>query len=241
MLLVSPALRCRTVITIVALFGVLAGCGAGEPRSVDPAGVDGLEIPIASPDPRDFVREIDNPYLPLAPGSRWTYESDADPGETVRVEVSAKTRTIAGIAATEVSTTLSSSEGGDGADDLTSVDYFAQDRDGNVWSFGSDDWLAGVEGAQAGLVMPAIPRIGDGFRRQYAAGVAEDRTQVLDTAADAATPFGSWTGVVEMLDTSSLAEQVETRRFYAAGVGLVKSETSSATIELVAYEAGDPQ
>lgn len=241
MSLVSCALRCRTLIATVALAGILAGCGAGEPRSVDPAGVDGLEIPTASPDPRDFVKVIDNPYLPLTAGSRWTYESDANPAETVIVEVSAKTRTIAGVTATEVSTTVSASGRQDGADDLTSVDYFAQDRDGNVWSFGSDAWMAGVEGAQAGLVMPATPRIGDGFRRQYAAGVAEDRSRVLDTAGAASTPYGTWTGVVEMLDTSSLAEQAETHRFYASGVGLVKSETTSATIELVDYEAAGPQ
>ena len=46
----------------------LAGCGVGEPRSIDPPGVDELEIPTPSPDPADFVRAIDNPWLPLRAG-----------------------------------------------------------------------------------------------------------------------------------------------------------------------------
>ncbi len=236
MSLASRALRCPTLITAVALVGTLAGCSVGEPRSIGTAGVDGLEIPTSSPDPRDFVEVIDNPFLPLAPGSQWTYQSEADPAETLTVTVGEQTRTIAGVAVTEVSTTLSGRGAGDGADVLPSVDYFAQDRDGNVWSFGSDAWMAGVDGAQAGLVMPATPRVGDGFRRQFAPGVAEGQSQVLEVAADASTPYGSWTGIVEMLDTSSLAEQAETHRFYAPGVGLVQSETPRATIELVAYE-----
>ncbi len=60
---------------------LLAGCGsAGAPGTTAPAGVDGLEIPTPSPDPRDFVERIDNPYLPLVPGSHWTYEESGSEG-----------------------------------------------------------------------------------------------------------------------------------------------------------------
>ncbi|UUZ57996.1 hypothetical protein [Nocardioides sp. B-3] len=68
-----PAARRLVRIAVIAVVapGVMlaSGCGAGEPRSIDPAGVDGLEIPTATPDPADFVRTIDNPYLPFAPGN----------------------------------------------------------------------------------------------------------------------------------------------------------------------------
>ena len=65
----------------------LSGCAGGPPQ-VDPAGVDGLEIPTPSPDPRDFVASVDNPWLPLEPGTVWTYRARSDVGtETITVTV----------------------------------------------------------------------------------------------------------------------------------------------------------
>lgn len=215
---------------IAAILVSVAGCSAGEPRPIGPAGVDGLEIPTASPDPRDFVRVIDNPYLPLVAGSEWSYERvGAAVSETITVAVSEETRIIAGVAATEVTTTVA------GRRAATSTDFFAQDRSGNVWSFGSQDWLAGVEGAQAGLVMPRTPRVGDGFLERYAAGVAQLRSSVLDTSASASTAYGSWTDLVEVQEISGPGTGEESRRFYAPGVGLVLVETARARTELVSY------
>lgn len=231
----SLAVRRRVQVAVIGLTVAVNGCGFGEPRSIEPAGVDGLEIPTASPDPRDFVRTIDNPYLPLAAGSEWTYESNDGLGETTTVAVNGEPRTIAGVAATEVTTTVRGRRA-----PTTSTDYFAQDRMGNVWSFGSEDWTAGTDGAQAGLVMPATPRVGDGFVQQYAEGVAQDRSQVLATAASASTAYGSWSDVVEVLEVTGVIVEVETRRFYAPGVGLVLAETADATTELVSYTTTDP-
>jgi len=78
------------------------GCSAGEPRSIDPAGVDGLEIPTATPDPADFVPQIDNPYLPLAPGNVWRYDvtEDGEVTETIEVRVTEDTREVAGVSRT---------------------------------------------------------------------------------------------------------------------------------------------
>ena len=59
------------------------------------------------------------------------------------------------------------------------VDYYAQDRHGNVWWFGREGvWRAGEDGAEAGLAMPATPRVGDGWRAAYDAGVVDVRTTV---------------------------------------------------------------
>ena len=56
------------------------------------------------------------------------------------------------------------------------VDYYAQDRDGNVWWFGRQGvWDVDVAGAEAGLAMPADPRVGDGWRLALLEGVVEDR------------------------------------------------------------------
>ncbi len=231
----QPAL---VLLVLVATLLALAGCSAGEPRTIGPAGVDGLEIPTASPDPQDFVPAIDNPYLPLRVGSEWSYERIA--GEavwTLTVDVNQKPRIIAGVATTEVTSVISGPSGlSAGSGDTTSTDYFAQDRAGNVWSFGSDDWLAGVDGARAGLVMPATPRVGDGFLQHDAPGVTADRSSVLDTMASASTPYGSWTAeLVEVLDTTGVGAETESRSFYAPDVGLVLAESADGTTELVSY------
>ncbi len=228
----TPGHRGRLALGALVLAVVSAtGCSAGEPRSVGPAGVDGLEIPTPAPDPGDFVDEIDNPYLPLAPGSVWTYRDPAVGEETTTVSVDDETRTIAGVTTTVVTTRVTG-----GAGTATSTKLFAQDEVGNVWSFGGDDWQAGVDGAQAGLVMPAVPRIGDGFRQQYAPGVAEDTSMVTDTSASASTAYGTWTDLVEVRATSGVRTAAETTRYYARGVGLVLAETGVSTIELVSYE-----
>lgn len=235
----APAARRFVRIAVIALIapGLLAaaGCGAGEPRSIDPAGVDGLEIPTATPEPADFVRGIDNPFLPLSAGSEWTYEADHGPDVVVRV--ADERRRIAGVTTTAVTTSVRRRRG-----EETSTRYYAQDRAGNVWSFGAasggtDTWQAGIGGAQAGLVMPARPRVGDGFVQQYAAGVAEDRSWVLDVAASVSTPYGSWTDAIEIRETTALDATVEAVRHYVRGVGLVRTESDTSTLALVSFSA----
>lgn len=218
----------RSKVGIAVALGLLvtAGCGLGEPRSIDPAGVDGLEIPTPTPIPADFVRAIDNPYLPLVAGSVWTYESDGLV-ETVTVT---GTREIAGVSTTEVTTSV------DGAE--PSIRYFAQDRAGNVWSFGADDWQAGVAGAQAGLVMPAKPRVGDGFVQAYADGRAEPRSSVLDVSASVSSPYDAWTDAVVIRETTTLDPDVEVQRYFAPEVGLVRTESGASVVELVSYTPG---
>lgn len=117
----------------------LAACGSG-PGVTEPEGVDGLTIPTPSPDPRDFVRRVDNPYLPLAPGSRWVYEVAG--GATVTVTVGDEPRAVDGVATTVVRERSGTTE---------TERWFAQDRAGNVWIFGEQGtWEAGIDGAQAG-------------------------------------------------------------------------------------------
>src|SRR5688500_20278845 len=65
----------------------LAGCaGIGQPAPYDSPGINGLVIPTPTPAPADFVQGADNPWLPLEPETRWTYdtsESGRAPGSIV--------------------------------------------------------------------------------------------------------------------------------------------------------------
>ena len=72
-------------------------------------------------------------------------------------------------------------------------DWYAQDAAGNVWYLGEDtteyengkpvstagSFEAGVDGAEAGVIMPADPEPGMEYRQEYFAGEAEDQGSII--------------------------------------------------------------
>ena len=211
--------RRLTVAAAVLLVGLVpgvAGCGSASPPS-PPSGVDQLVVPTPSLDPADFVDGVDNPWFPLPAGSRWTYELSGVERGTVTATVAEQPQTVAGVEATVVETT---------GPDQSRVDYYAQDRAGNVWWVGREGvWAAGTDGAEAGLAMAARPRVGDGYRMVAAEGVAEDQAQVRSVSASATVPAGDYEGCVEIETFSPLVPGVRLRSTYAEGVGLVRVES----------------
>jgi hypothetical protein len=184
-------------------------------------------------DAGDFVDRIDNPNWPMAVGSRWVYrETDGDGGEQrVEVTVTDRTRTILGIDATVVRDVVSE----DGAVVEDTFDWYAQDKDGNVWYLGEDtkeyengkvvstegSWEAGVDGAQAGIIIPGEPAVGQAYRQEYYEGEAEDNGEILSLDATAKVPYGSFYGVLKTKDTNALEPGVLEHKYYAKDVGLV--------------------
>ena len=240
------------LLALAAALPLLAGGCGSAPQKSPPTGVDGLVIPTPTPEPEDFVEGIDNPYLPLKPGSRWVYRSDVLAGETTKVTVTEDTREVQGVTTTVVHDVVMDADGKVVED---TFDWFAQDAAGNVWYFGEDtteyddrgrpdhsgSWEAGVNGAQAGLVMPAQPRVGDGYEQESSPGVAEDRAEVLSVDESVNVEFGSFTDVLQTEDTTPLEPGVVERKYYAPGVGLVLEETvlgGAERAELVAYDGG---
>ncbi len=185
-------------------------------------------------DPADFVETIDNPYLPFVAGSRWTYEETSGDGEVERIEVEVQeeTRDIAGITATVVRDTVTL----DGVLVEDTFDWFAQDTEGNVWYLGEDvdnyddqgnlvdhdgSFEHGVDGAYAGIVMRADPRVGDAYRQEYYPGEAEDLGEVISRDETVSVPFGDFEDVVVTRDWNPLDPDVVEEKYFAPGVGLV--------------------
>lgn len=233
-LVLSRGLRPRPALVVALVLLALGGCG-GAPGEIGPSGVDQLTIPTPSPDPDDFVARVDNRWLPLADGTTWTFGTDlADAGETgtIDMEVSGRGPTIAGVATTTVQVTRRGANG----DVLgRSASFYAQDRDGNVWLLGeeSDDgrsWRAGSGGAEAGVAMPASPRLGDGYWRARAPGVTEQQVRVQSVGEALSTPWGELTDVlvVELTDRGA-----STTRWYAPGLGLVALELDGEQLALL--------
>lgn len=194
---------------LLATTTTLAGCGSGSPPS-PPSGVDQLVVPTPDPDADDFVEVVDNPWFPLLPGTRWEYDVPRATTETLVVEVAAGPE-VAGVATTDLVRTS--------ADGTVVRDHYAQDTAGNVWWFGREgEWTAGVDGAEAGLAMPADPRRGDGFVTGRSTSGDEVATvERLDGGA--VVPQGEFDDTVELevRDAAGLMR----REVYARGVGLV--------------------
>ena len=208
---------------------LLSGCGAAgqaNPTEIGPRGVDELVIPTPSPDPDDFVEEVDNPWLPLAPGTVWTYDVAGSAVQRLEVTVEDASETVAGVACVVVRRTGTDR---DGREVEAVVTYYAQDRAGNVWTFGEDGdraWRAGVDGAEAGLAMPAFPRVGDGYLQQQAPSAA-DRSTVLALDEERTVPAGTFGNLLLVEDTSTLdtPDELVVRRAYGEGTGLVEETT----------------
>ena len=249
----APSRRLRPLLPGAGalLCGLLAACGAA-PLEVDPAGVDGLVVPTPSPDPADFVARIDNPYLPLQPGNVWVYEATGEEPGTVTVTVTEETRVVAGVTATVVHDVVTDASGEVVEE---TYDWFAQDRAGNVWFLGEDtrayddrgrpdregSWEAGVDGAQAGLAMPAVPRFGDGYRQEHAPGEAEGRVEVLSLDEERQVGGVRYDDLLVTENTTPLEPGLVEREYYAPGTGLVYEETVSGgeeQAELVSFIRG---
>jgi len=208
----------------------LTGCVASAPS---PASLPQSDEPV-SLDPAEFTTEIDNPYWPMEPGTRWTYlELDPDGGElTVEVTVTTATKTIAnGIEARVVRDTVR--QGGEIVEDT--FDWYAQDAAGAIWYLGEDtaefedgeivshagSFEAGVDGALPGIAVPADPQPGMSYRQEYFAGEAEDNGAVLSVDELVEVPYGRFDGALLTRDTNALEPDVAELKLYAPGVGPV--------------------
>lgn len=248
----------RTFILIVSAGTLLlAGCGKSNETGTPSTSAAPYELPQGSTpvelDPADFVAEIDNPYWPMAPGSRWVYrETDAE-GKKQRVEVTVtdRTKTILGIEATVVHDVVT--EDGQIVEDTQ--DWYAQDKSGALWYLGEDtteyengkpvstkgSWEAGVDGAQPGIVIPPSPKVGMAYRQEYYAGEAEDRAKILSVDERAEVPFGSYDRLLMTKDTTPLEPKILEHKFYAKGVGPILAISLSGgrgREELVSFSRG---
>jgi hypothetical protein len=215
------------VIQILLLVG-LAGTGCGDG---DDTGTGPTENPPF--DPANFVSGVTNPYFPLVPGTIDYYEGTSEGAtETDSVEVLGETKSILGINATIVHDRVYT--GGELTEDT--FDWYAQDKDGNVWYLGEDtkeldnghvvstegSWEAGVGGAEAGIIMWADPaaRIGKEYRQEFSSGVAEDLGKVVAVNQDVTVAFGSFNGCVKTEDRSALEPGILENKFYCPGIGV---------------------
>jgi hypothetical protein len=231
------------------LLALTACSGSAEPP-IDPGDGGDYEMTI---DPAEFVAAIGNPWLPFTPGSVWVYESvGGDENERIEVVVLEETREVMGIPATVVRDTVTI----DGELVEDTYDWYAQDREGNVWYLGEDTaeyengevvstagaWEAGVDGALPGIVMLSDPAVGESYRQEYYPGEAEDMAEVVREGVSEEIALGAFDDLVVIEEWTPLEPDVVEEKSYASGVGMVLEEViegGSGRIELVSFTPGN--
>ena len=245
-----------TAVTLLAL----AACGGSEEPGGENPTSSGTAEDAAAPalpqgsepfalDPADFVSAIDNPYWPMAPGSRWVYRETDGKGGVMKVVVTVtdRTKTIEAIAATVVHDVVS--EDGKVVEDM---DWYAQDRWGNVWYLGEDtteyetarrarraSWEAGVDGAQAGQILPIRPRSARPTARSTTP--ARRRTRARSSASTSTPRCRSAHSKVLMTkDWTPLEPKLVEHKFYAQGVAGARPSPCPAgpTERFLSFEPG---
>jgi len=229
-----------SLVGVALMAALLAACGGGDTQQPSPTS-----------NPADFQVTVDNRLYPLPASSQQVYEGeerDPDTGNTIKTRVESrvlpKTDRVAGVEVTVVE----DKEFKNGELVESTLDYFAQHRDGTVYYFGEQvdeyedgkvvghegQWLAGEGKNQPGIFMPAHVTLGQTFEQEKAPGVAEDTSTIGAVDQSVTTPAGSFKGCVKAEDFSPLAKETEFK-YYCPEVGVVREEFPGGHLDLISY------
>ncbi len=188
-------------------------------------------------EPKNFVDEINNPYLNLVPGKVWIYEGINDDGKTEKIEfeVTALHKEILGVKITVVHDKVWVEN--EIVEDTK--DFYAQDSEGNVWYFGEEidnyengvlvnhegSWEAGRNAAKPGIFLKANPKEGDVYRQEFLEDAAEDLEEVLGVSETIKTAFGTFENCIKTMNWSPLDPEIIEVKYYSKEVGGMVYET----------------
>ena len=228
----------RLVAAVFVVSGIIGAIGV---VAADSSRSSGFE-PVLSAS--HFVSVINNPYYPLPVGRVWVYKGVKD-GQTQidTVRVLAQTKLVAeGIRARVVSDIATH-----GSKVLEKTfDWYAQDKQGNVWYLGEDttaylpngrqdksgSWEAGVDDGEPGLIMKAGPKVPDAYRQEYLAGEAEDTAWIVGGPDSLTVPYGTVRHVLTSLEATRIEPGLYDKKVYAPGIGIVLERTVTGPTEI---------
>jgi hypothetical protein len=181
--------------------------------------------------------QVDNRWWPLQPGTEFVYEGTAIDGDQrirrrVVVTISDMIKVVDGVPAIVLW------ERDYNNDELVEAElaFFAQDDDGNVWHLGqypeeyedgelvgAPAWIAGQQGARAGLAMLANPVPGPTYSQGYGPAVDYlDRARVFKLGQETCVAAGCYKDVL-LTDEFALDDpEARQLKYYASGVGNVR-------------------
>jgi hypothetical protein len=256
-----------SLLVLGLVFGLTSGCAkqqeASSASTLDSAAVPGSwwgqDSTHLAFDATRFTNptQITNEFFPLKPGLQMDYVGTAldDEGEKIdrkmQINVTDLTKMVGGVRCV-VSYDLDWSEGPLVEAELA---LFAQDDAGNVWLMGEypeeyDDgdgvltgnpaWFHGVDGAKAGILVPAEAKVtGTTFSQGWSSLVGySDRGRVDSVGVSTCVPLDCYENLMVVAETSGDEVEVEQLKYYARGVGNVrahwrgKNDQEHSTFEL---------
>ena len=188
---------------------------------------------------------VDNPYFPMTDAFTRTYVGQFEEDDMLTTESFELTNTGPGKILLGVPTWTQVDKAYEGELLVEETrDYYAQDTDGNVWYFGEDvinylydaddnfigtnsdsSWLAGINDALPGLIMPSALTVGFNYFQDYAvAADALDHATIASVNNTVSIGIGTFTNVVQILEGSVLDPEFREYKYYAPGVGLILAE-----------------
>lgn len=207
---------------------------------VVPAGAQ--DFTLADREGCTFATTGSNPYYPLWPAYSLTLEGEEedDEGELVEIRsintVLPETEVVDGV----LTRVYEEVEFEDGELVEVSRNFVAQCREtGDIWYFGEDvddyedgmivghegEWRAGMNGAEAGILMPGTPMLGARYYEEFAPGVALDRGEIVAIDEEVTLAAGTFTGVLKIEDSSDFEPDDIGEKLYAPGVGNIVDES----------------
>jgi hypothetical protein len=241
-MLSSRSRQSLAAVTVAALCsGALAsGCGGGEEAASAPAKASQTRFdPSGFGDPATGASR----WFPLEPGTQTVREGHVNRGSRrlphrVVTTVTDVSKEIAGVRT--VAVLDQDFDGGEVAEQA--IDYLAEDRWGNVWDLGSytesyeggqfvnasDAWLAGLEGAEPGILVQGNPREGTPpYTSGKTPGESHGTAQVLKTGQRNCVPFRCYRDVLVIGEGSVDEPGVSEYKYFAPGVGQIRTEPRS--------------
>jgi len=200
--------------------------------------------------PSDFTSDVTNRYFSLIPEKKMVYEANTSDGiERNEVYVTSEKKLVQGVETSVVWDRVWLN--GELIEDTK--DWYAQDKEGNVWYFGEDSkeiinniivstkgsWESGVDGAKPGIIMKANPKIGDSYRQEYYKGEAEDMGEVLSLNETLILKYGNFSDCIKTLDYTPLELDVKEHKYYCSAAGGVVLEVgldSGERVEIISLD-----
>jgi hypothetical protein len=114
-----------------------------------------------------------------------------------------------------------------------SVYYFGEDvdiyKDGKIANH-EGGWLAGVNGAKFGLMMPGLPLLKARFYQEIAPDVAMDRAEIISMNETLKTPAGEFKNCLKTEESTPL-ETGKEYKYYAPNIGIIQD----GSLKLIKY------
>jgi hypothetical protein len=185
----------------------------------------------------DFSTTGSNRFFILEPGYRLFLTGKNEDGAKVELEITVleKTKQVDGV----MTRVMEERESEDGelvevsrnflamCESTNSVFYFGEEvddyEDGEIVGH-EGAWLAGKNGAKAGLFMPGLVLLNSKYMQETAPGVAMDRARIVSMDEEIRTPAGKFDKVLKIWETTPLEPGVNEFKFHAPGVGLIQDK-----------------